>query len=61
LLPGSDKMTATATRGTAYFPGRVVELIRARLDLRGFHAAGDIGRGGFVVTLPPVNPKTTLW
>src|SRR5499425_1493356 len=42
-------MAATATRGAACFPRRVAELLRAGLDLRDRHAAGEISRHGLAV------------
>ena len=49
LLRRSDGMAATATRGAVRFPRRVAELLRAGLDLRGRHAAGEISRHGLAV------------
>jgi hypothetical protein len=40
---------AAATRGAVRFPRRVAELLRAGLDLRGRHAAGEISRHGLAV------------
>src|SRR5262249_32174921 len=42
LLRRADAMAATATRGAVRFPRRVAELLRAGLDLRDRHAAGEI-------------------
>ena len=42
-------MAATATRGAVCFPRRVAELLRAGLDLRDRHAAGEISRHGLAV------------
>jgi transposase len=42
-------MGAAATRGAVCFPRRVAELLRAGLDLRGRHAAGEISRHGLAV------------
>jgi transposase len=44
-----DQMEAVATRGAVCFPRRVAELLRAGLDLRGRHAAGEISRHGLAV------------
>jgi transposase len=44
LLRSADEMAATETRGAVCFPHRVTELLRAGLDLRGRHAAGEISR-----------------
>src|SRR5499427_3569782 len=44
LLRRADEMAATATRGAVRFPRRVAELLRAGLDLRDRHAAGEISR-----------------
>jgi transposase len=46
LLRRADEMGATATRGAVCFPRRVAELLRAGLDLRDRHAAGEISRHG---------------
>ena len=42
-------MAAPATRGAVRFPRRVAELLRAGLDLRDRHAAGEISRHGLAV------------
>ena len=42
-------MAATATRGAVCFPRRVAELLRAGLDLRDRHAAGEISPHGLAV------------
>src|SRR5579871_3956297 len=49
LLRRADEMAATATRGAVIFPRRVAELLRAGLDLRDRHAAGEISRHGLAV------------
>jgi transposase len=49
LLRRADEMAATATRGAVRFPRRVAELLRAGLDLRDRHAAGQISRHGLAV------------
>jgi len=49
LLRRSDEMAATATRGAVRFPRRVAELLRAGLDLRDRHAAGEISTHGLAV------------
>src|SRR5262245_5251375 len=49
LLRRADEMEATATRGAVRFPRRVAELLRAGLDLRDRHAAGEISRHGLAV------------
>jgi transposase len=49
LLRRADAMAATATRGAVCFPRRVAELLRAGLDLRDRHAAGEINRHGLAV------------
>jgi transposase len=49
LLRRADEMEATATRGAVVFPRRVTELLRAGLDLRDRHLAGDISRHGLAV------------
>jgi transposase len=49
LLRRADEMAATATRGAVRFPRRVAELLRAGLDLRDSHAAGEISRHGLAV------------
>jgi transposase len=49
LLRRADGMAATATRGAVRFPRRVAELLRAGLDLRDRHAAGELSRHGLAV------------
>jgi len=49
LLRRADNMAATATRGAVFFPRRVARLLRAGLDLRDRHAAGEITRHGLAV------------
>jgi transposase len=49
LLRRADQMEAAATRGAVCFPRRVAELLRAGLDLRDRHAAGEISRHGLAV------------
>jgi transposase len=49
LLRRADEMAATATRGAVCFPRRVAELLRAGLDLRERHAAGEISTHGLAV------------
>jgi transposase len=49
LLRRADEMAETATRGAVRFPRRVAELLRAGLDLRDRHAAGEISRHGLAV------------
>src|SRR5262249_42959804 len=49
LLRRADEMAATATRGAVRFPRRVAELLRAGLDLRDRHAAGQISTHGMFV------------
>jgi transposase len=49
LLRRADDMAATATRGAVCFPRRAAELLRAGLDLRDRHAAGEISRHGLAV------------
>ena len=48
-LRRTDEMEATVTRGAVRFPRRVAELLRAGLDLRDRHAAGEICRHGLGV------------
>jgi transposase len=48
-LRRADEMAAAATRGAVRFPRRVAELLRAGLDLRDRHAAGEISRHGLAV------------
>jgi len=50
LLRRADEMAATATRGAVCFPRRVAELLRAGLELRDRHVAGEISRHGLAVT-----------
>src|SRR5262249_26288273 len=49
LLRRADGIAAKATRGAVCFPRRVAELLRAGLDLRDRHAAGEISRHGLAV------------
>jgi transposase len=49
LLRRSDGMAAAATRGAVCFPRRVAELLRASLDLRDRHVAGEVSRHGLAV------------
>jgi transposase len=49
LLRRADNMATTATRRAVCFPRRVAELLRAGLDLRDRHAAGEISRHGLAV------------
>src|SRR5262249_14815845 len=49
LLRRCDEMEAIAARGAVRFPRRVAELLRAGLDLRDRHAAGEISRHGLAV------------
>jgi transposase len=49
LLRRANGMAATATRGAVWFPRRVAELLRAGLDLRDRHAAGEVSRHGLAV------------
>ena len=48
-LRRADEVAATATRGAVRFPRRVAKLLRAGLDLRDRHAAGEISRHGLAV------------
>jgi transposase len=48
-LRRADAMAATAARGAVCFPRRVAELLRAGLDLRDCHMAGEISRHGLTV------------
>jgi transposase len=49
LLRRADERATTATRRAVRFPRRVAELLRAGLDLRGHHAAGEVSRHGLAV------------
>jgi transposase len=49
LLRRADQMEAVVTRGAVCFPRRVAELLRAGLDLRDRHVAGEISRHGLAV------------
>jgi transposase len=49
LLRRCDEMEAVATRGAVCFPRRVAELLRAGLDLRDRHVAGEVSRHGLAV------------
>jgi transposase len=49
LLRRADAMEETATRGAVRFPRRVAELLRAGLDLRERHTAGEISMHGLAV------------
>src|SRR5262245_9040047 len=59
LLRRSDEMAGTATRGAVCFPRRVAELLRAGLDLRDRHAAGEISRHGLAVACGHLENKLT--
>src|SRR5262249_42616245 len=61
LLRRCDRMEAAATRGAVCFPRQVGELLRAGLDLRDRHAAGQISTHGLAVARgrpesPPSRP-----
>jgi transposase len=49
LLRRADEIAAAGTRGAVCFPRRVAELLRAGIDLRDRHGAGEIGRHGLAV------------
>jgi transposase len=49
LLRRADQMAATATRGAVRFPRRVARLLRAGLDLRDRHAAGEVSWHGLAL------------
>jgi transposase len=49
LLRRCDEMEAAATRGAVRFPRRVAELLRAGLDLRDRHTAGQVSTPGLAV------------
>jgi transposase len=49
LLRRCDEMEAVATCGAVRFPRGVAELLRAGLDLRDRHAAGEVSRHGLAV------------
>jgi transposase len=49
LLRRADEMAATATRGAVCLPRRVAELLRAGLDLRDRHLAGEVSWHGLDV------------
>jgi transposase len=49
LLRRCDEMEAVATRGAVCFPRRVAELLRAGLDLRDRHTAGQVSTHGLAV------------
>jgi transposase len=49
LLRRADEMEAAATRGAVCFPRRVAGLLRAALDLRDRHAAGQVSTHGLAV------------
>jgi transposase len=49
LLRRCDEMEEAASRGAVCFPRRVAELLRAGLDLRDRHAAGEVSRHGLAV------------
>jgi transposase len=49
LLRRADVMAAMAMRGAVRFPRRVAELLRADLDLRDRHAAGQVSTHGLAV------------
>jgi transposase len=49
LLRRCDETVAAATHGALCFLRRVAELLRAGLDLRNRHAAGEVSRHGLAV------------
>jgi transposase len=49
LLRRCDGMEEAASRGAVRFPRRVAELLRAGLDLRDRHVAGEVSRHGLAV------------
>src|SRR5262249_55331635 len=49
LLRRADEMAGAATRGAVRFPRLAAELLRAGLDLRDRHAAGEVSRHGLAV------------
>ena len=49
LVRRADAMEATATRGAVRFPRQVAALLRAGLDLRDRHAAGQVSDHGLAV------------
>jgi transposase len=49
LLRRCDEMEAAVTSGAVRFPRRVAELLRAGLDLRDRHEAGEVSRHGLAV------------
>src|SRR5262249_49374503 len=49
LLRRADDLAAMATRGAVRFPRRVAEFLRAGLDLRDRHAAGDVSPHGLAL------------
>jgi transposase len=49
LVRRAEEMAVAATRGAVCFPRRVGELLRAGLDLRDRHAAGEISQHGLAV------------
>jgi transposase len=49
LLRRCDEMEAAATRGAVCFPRRVAELLRAGLNLRDRHTAGQVSTHGLAV------------
>jgi transposase len=49
LLRRADEMAAAAAGGAVRFPRRVAELLRAGLDLRDRHAAGEVSHHGLAV------------
>jgi transposase len=49
LLRRADEMAAAATRGAVCFPRRVAELLRAGLELRDRHTAGQVSTHGLAV------------
>jgi hypothetical protein len=49
LLNRCDEMAGAATRGAVRFPRRMAELLRADLDLRDRHTAGQVSAHGLAV------------
>jgi transposase len=59
LLRRADEMEANATRGAVLFPRRVAGLLRAGLDLRDRHAAGQVNTHGQAVARGHLESKLT--
>jgi transposase len=59
LLRRADDLASMATRGAVCFPSRVCELLRAGLNLRDRHAAGEISHHGLTIARSRLESRLT--